>query len=173
MRTLEPYSTNPAGFRRAWTRDILRWVGAGTGAKGKGAGDGSEDEDDGVSWTSRRIKYWQWKSWENTTRCTNAFRFLPEALLNHLVEMYFGFPHMYLMSTSSPVSPNYTDFALACPQRALPRGRTQQPRALAAAARPRTRRGQADFSRYPATANGNHTSNVNSRYSQSLGTGVW
>ncbi|KAJ7790043.1 hypothetical protein B0H14DRAFT_3571310 [Mycena olivaceomarginata] len=105
MRTLEPYSTNPAGFRRAWTRDTLRWVGAGTGAKGKGAGDGSEDEDDGVSWTSRRIKYWQWKSWENTTRCTNAFRFLPEALLNHLVEMYFGFPHVYLMSTSSPVSP--------------------------------------------------------------------
>jgi hypothetical protein len=31
-------------------------------AKGKGAGDGCEEEDDGVSWTSRRIKYWQWKS---------------------------------------------------------------------------------------------------------------
>jgi hypothetical protein len=34
--------------------------------------------------------------WENTTRRTNVFRFPPEALLNHLVEMYFAFPHVYL-----------------------------------------------------------------------------
>ncbi|KAJ7830660.1 fungal-specific transcription factor domain-containing protein [Mycena olivaceomarginata] len=83
-------SSHPAHSRESSLEDDEQ------GAKGKGAGDGSEDEDDVASWTSRRMKYWQWKPWENTTRRTNVFRFPPEALLNHLVEMYFAFPHVYL-----------------------------------------------------------------------------
>ncbi|KAJ7238334.1 fungal-specific transcription factor domain-containing protein [Mycena haematopus] len=53
-------------------------------------------EDDGVSWTSRRLQYWQWKPWENNARRTYAFKFPSEALTSHLIDLYFTHQNIYL-----------------------------------------------------------------------------
>ncbi|KAJ6480448.1 fungal-specific transcription factor domain-containing protein, partial [Mycena sanguinolenta] len=57
---------------------------------------GDRDLDEGISWTSRRLQYWQWKPWENTARRTYAFKFPSDALMSHLIDMYFKHQNMYL-----------------------------------------------------------------------------
>ncbi|KAF7368513.1 Zn(2)-C6 fungal-type domain-containing protein [Mycena venus] len=57
---------------------------------------GSGSEDDGITWTSRRMQYWQWKPWENTLRRTYTFKFPADALMGHLIELYFTHQNIYL-----------------------------------------------------------------------------
>ncbi|KAK7052653.1 Zn(2)-C6 fungal-type domain-containing protein [Favolaschia claudopus] len=58
--------------------------------------DKSGSEDDGVAWTSRRLQYWQWKPWENTTRRTHDFKFPPAELMAELIGLYFTHQNIYL-----------------------------------------------------------------------------
>ncbi|KAJ7056003.1 fungal-specific transcription factor domain-containing protein [Mycena amicta] len=73
----------------------------GTGAGAEREGD-DEDEDwgtasgGGLAWTSRRLQYWTFKPWENTTLRTHSYTFPPLALMNELVGLYFAQVNVYL-----------------------------------------------------------------------------
>ncbi|KAJ7749827.1 fungal-specific transcription factor domain-containing protein [Mycena maculata] len=56
-----------------------------------GAGSDSESEDGEVPppWTSRRMKFWTFKPWENTAPRTVAYSFPPPDLAADLTELYF------------------------------------------------------------------------------------
>ncbi|KAF7312879.1 Zn(2)-C6 fungal-type domain-containing protein [Mycena kentingensis (nom. inval.)] len=62
-----------------------------------------EDEDEGsvksgggLAWTSRRLQYWTYKPWENTTIRTHTYTFPPLALMHELVNLYFQHVNVYL-----------------------------------------------------------------------------
>ncbi|KAK7026301.1 Zn(2)-C6 fungal-type domain-containing protein [Favolaschia claudopus] len=91
----------------------------GSVEKGNGTGDGGRGREDGTrgfgtgdgfecgadfrsaraeiaSWTARRMQYWQWRPWHRSTPRTDSFEFPPDALMHHLVDVYFKQRNVFL-----------------------------------------------------------------------------
>ncbi|KAJ7087974.1 fungal-specific transcription factor domain-containing protein [Mycena belliarum] len=68
---------------------------AGSGEVSGEASSG-EDDDGWAMWRSRRLRYWQFKPWENTVPRSRAFRFPPVDLMGALMALYFEHVNVYL-----------------------------------------------------------------------------
>ncbi|KAJ6467876.1 fungal-specific transcription factor domain-containing protein [Mycena sanguinolenta] len=55
----------------------------------KNGKEGNDGTNGTGTWTSRRLRYWTWKSPDNTMRRRSSFKFPPDALMSELFELYF------------------------------------------------------------------------------------
>ncbi|KAJ7042345.1 fungal-specific transcription factor domain-containing protein [Mycena alexandri] len=67
----------------------------------EGSGDYSQDgglgrEEEELAWTSRRMRFWTFRPWENTAPRTHSFQFPPAALMAELVGLYFTHQNIYV-----------------------------------------------------------------------------
>ncbi|KAJ7171366.1 fungal-specific transcription factor domain-containing protein [Mycena filopes] len=59
-------------------------------------GHAQEDGGEPAPWTSRRMRFWVFRPWENTTPHPPSFHFPPQSLMHELIALYFTHQNLYI-----------------------------------------------------------------------------